>query len=43
MNNDDKQTKQDEPKMPEPQEANQKPEVDLSNEIKKGGEVPEKK
>ncbi len=43
MTDDDKQTKQDEPKMPEPQEATQKPEVDLSNEVKKGGKVPEKK
>ena len=43
MENDDKKTQQEEPKMPEPQEVNQKPEVDMSNEIKKGGEVPEKK
>lgn len=43
MNNDNKQTKQDEPKMPKFQEANQEPEVDMSNEIKKGGEVSKKK
>ena len=43
MDNDNKETKQDQPKMPEPQEANQEPDVDMSNEIKKGGEVPEKK
>lgn len=43
MNDDDKRTKQNKPKMPEPQEATQKPEFDLSNEVKKGGEIPKKK
>ena len=37
MGNNDKQATQDEPIMPDPQEADQKPSEDLSNEIKKGG------
>lgn len=43
MENEDKQTEQDNPKIPDPQEANRRPEVDMSNEVKKGGKVPEKK
>ena len=39
----DDDKKKDEPKVPPPEDATQKPEVDLSNEIKKGGKVSEKK
>ena len=35
--------KGDEPKMPDPKEADQEPEVDMSNEIKKGGEPSKEK
>jgi len=43
MSKDEEQKKQDEPKMPNPQEADKRPDVDMSNEVKKGGKVPEKK
>ena len=39
MSDENNQTKQDEPKMPKPQEATQRPSEDMSNEIKKGGKV----
>ena len=39
MNNKDNQKRQDEFKMPNPQDANQKPSEDMSNEIKKGGKI----
>lgn len=42
MSDEDNQTKQDEPKMPKPQDAGQEPSEDMSNEIKKGGKVSDK-
>ena len=38
MNEDNKQKDQDSIQIPDPEQATQKPQVDLINEIKKGGE-----
>jgi hypothetical protein len=43
MENETPEIKKDEPKMPNPQEANNRPDVDMRNEVRKGGEVPNKK
>ena len=43
MNNNERESKQVEPKLPDPEKADQKPDVDLSNEIKKGSEIPKER
>lgn len=43
MDNENTQTEKDEPRMPNPQEASSKPDVDMRNEVRKGGEATCKK
>jgi len=37
------QDQREEPTLPNPEDITQRPEVDLSNEVKKGGEEPSEK
>ena len=43
MENENSEIRKDEPKMPNPREIVNGPDVDLRNEVRKGGEVPNKK